>query len=86
MSDPALLELWLTIPHDCAVAGDFLIGDDAPDTHFILGTLADDTHLQFEGAALERFVELATRMLAIPVGPDSRLGPRVTLTADYKVA
>ena len=68
MSDRPEAALWLTIPDDCWMRGEFEVSDHTlPDIHILLGSNWDDKHLQFGREALERFVALAQRMLAIPV-------------------
>ena len=72
MSDRPEAALWLTIPDDCWMRGEFEVGDQAfPDVHILLGSDWDDKRLQFGREALERFVALAQRMLAIPVAPNA---------------
>ena len=66
LSNPPQIALWLSVPDNCRMRGDFEVGDnEAPDIHIMLGSIGDDTHLLFEREALERFIELAQRMLAI---------------------
>jgi hypothetical protein len=68
LSNPPQISLWLSVPDDCRMRGDVEPGDhDAPDVHVTLGGVGgDDMHLLFERQALERFVALAQRMLAVP--------------------
>jgi hypothetical protein len=75
--------LWLTVPADCRMVGEFEVGDDAPDIKVILGSSHDDVNLLFAREALERFVELAQRMLEIPLQADSRAVPPTVLVAHY---
>lgn len=75
--------LWLSVPDNCRMRGEFEVGDRTlPDVHILLGSNGDDKHLLFEREALVRFVALAQRMLAIPVSPDSRI-PRTLLESRH---
>lgn len=56
LSNPPEVALWLSVPDNCRMRGDFEVGDHE----------APDTHLVFERDALEQFIELAQRMLAEP--------------------
>lgn len=79
MSSPPEVALWLTVPKDCLMRGEFEAGDlELPNIQFILGSTRDDQNLLFEREALERFVGLAQRMLAIPVSPHEPI-PRLAL-------
>ena len=79
MSNPPQVALWLSVPGNCRMRGDFEVGvNEAHDIHVILGSNGDDTHLLFEREALERFVELAQRMLAVP-RPRIRTAPPPTV-------
>jgi hypothetical protein len=70
--NPPEAALWLRIPDDCRMRGEFEIRTgELPDIHILLGTVDDDKHLLFERSALERFIDLAQRMLAIPLIPGS---------------
>lgn len=83
LSNPPEAALWLSIPDSCRMRGEFEVGDHAlPDVHFLLGNNGDDKHLLFEREALERFVTLAQRMLAVPVCPDSSV-PRTLLDSSH---
>ena len=67
LSHQPQIALWLSVPDKCRMRGDFEVGaNQVPDIHVMLGSVGDDSHLLFEREALERFVELAQRMLAIP--------------------
>lgn len=79
MSSPPKSAVWLTVPERCRMCGEFEVSDrDLPNIHIILGSSRDDQNLLFERGALERFVALAQRMLAIPVFPGEPM-PRVAL-------
>lgn len=68
--------LWLSIPDNCWMRSEFEISDHTrPDVHILLGSNGDDKHLLFEREALERFVALAQRMLAVPVSSEGRIPP-----------
>lgn len=83
MSNPPEAALWLNIPDDCWMRAEFEVGDhDLPDIHVLLGSDSDDKHLMFERTALERFVELAQRMLAVPVTPEAPT-PRTLVDSSY---
>lgn len=83
LSNPPEAALWLRIPDNCRMRGEFEVGDHAlPDIHVLLGNNGDDKHLLFEREALERFVALAERLLAVTVNPDSRV-PRTLLESSY---
>jgi hypothetical protein len=70
MSNPPELSLWLSVPDDCSMRAGFDVGDHhRPVIHIKVGGVDDDVHLQFERQALERFVQLAQRTLAVPVTP-----------------
>lgn len=54
--------------------------DTGPAIEFTLDGDGDTAaHLRFEPEALQRLVEVARRMLAIPIDPGSRGGPPVTV-------
>lgn len=70
LSDSPEAALWLTVPDNCWMRGEFEVGHHVlPDIHILLGSDRHDKHLLFEREALERFVTLAQRMLAVPVDP-----------------
>ena len=81
MSNPPEVALWLTVPNDCRMCAEFENGDlEFPDIHIILGSNQQDQNLLFEREALTRFVELAQRILAIPVANEGPL-PQLTLVS-----
>lgn len=83
-SNPPQVAVWLSVPSDCWMRGDFEVGNaEIPDIHVILGSDGDDTHLLFEREALERFVVLAQRMLAVPNSGVSRIPPSTVLESHY---
>lgn len=84
LSNPPEVALWLSIPDNCRMRADFEVGDnEAPDIHVILGSNGDDTHLLFEREALERFVTLAQRMLAVPDPRTQMISTRAVLDSSY---
>jgi hypothetical protein len=83
MSNSPQVALWLTIPDTCKLVGEFEPGDEAPDIHFTVGSNGEDKHLMFERVSLERFVELASRMLSVPHESESRAVPATRLIGEY---
>jgi hypothetical protein len=61
--------VWLDIPGNCPISGEFT-GDD--DLHIVFGGLKDGVEVLFERPALERFVQLATELLALPIDGKER--------------
>lgn len=61
--------VWLDIPGDCHISGEFT-GDY--DIHVMFGGPRDGVDLLFKRIALERFVALATELLAVPVSDDPK--------------
>jgi hypothetical protein len=59
--------VWLDIPGDCHISGEFT-GDY--DIHVMFGGPRDGVDLLFKRIALERFVALATELLAVSVPDD----------------
>jgi hypothetical protein len=81
LSNPPEVALWLSVPDTCRMRADFEPGDhEAPDIHLGLGGNNDGSHLSFEREALERFAELAQRMLAIS---DPRTSFNTALESSY---
>lgn len=73
--------LWLTVPDDCRMRGEFEARDqELPNIHIILGSNRDDQNLLFEREALMRFVELAERLLAIPVSSEGPIPRRALIS------
>lgn len=62
---------WLDIPDSCHMRGEFT-GD--LDIQVMFGDPGDGVNVLFERPALERFVNLATELLAIPIPDDSEAG------------
>jgi hypothetical protein len=83
LSNPPQVALWLTVPNHCRMVGGFEVGDNSPHIEFFFGTERDGSHVLFERRALERFVELAQRALAVPLSSDKQAPPPVTLIADH---
>ena len=61
--------VWLDIPEDCRMSAEFT-GDH--DLHIVFGDRNDGVEMLFERPALERFVALATELLALPIPDDPR--------------
>ncbi|MPZ84199.1 MAG: hypothetical protein GEV28_28880 [Actinophytocola sp.] len=59
-SNPPEKSVWLDIPEDCRMHGEFT-GDG--DVHVVFGDLNDGANVLFERLALERFVQLANELL-----------------------
>lgn len=72
MNNPPEASIWLDIPEDCRIQGEFT-GDR--DIHITFGKFGQSQqNMLFEREALERFVKLASELLA------------AELPADYKAA
>lgn len=70
MNNPPRASLWLDVPDDCHMTAEFT-GDG--DIQVVLGAqAAEQQNLLFEPLALQRFVELATRMLTLPEPDDPK--------------
>jgi hypothetical protein len=67
MSNPPQVSLWLDIPEDCWMQGEFT-GDR--DIHFTFGAFGGQQNVLFEREALERFAKLASELLAVPLPDD----------------
>jgi hypothetical protein len=64
MNNPPRVIAWLEIPDDCRMKA-MLDFDD--ELRFTLGSQSDDwQYIAFERPALERFVQLAQEVLALP--------------------
>ncbi|GAB3432797.1 hypothetical protein [Actinophytocola sediminis] len=61
--------VWLDIPDNCRMRGEFT-GDH--DIHLMFGNPDDGTNMLFERVALERFVQLANELLALPIPDDPK--------------
>jgi len=84
LSMPPEVALWMSVHENCRMRAEFELGDcDAPNVHFIMGSDSDDKHLKFERVALERFTELAQRILAIPFEEYPQSPPDVVLESSY---
>jgi hypothetical protein len=59
--------VWLDISGDCQISGEFT-GDY--DVHVMFGDRQDGVEVLFERLALERFVQLANELLALPLPDD----------------
>lgn len=60
--------VWLDIPEDCRVSGEFTADYDL---HIVFGDLRDGVEMQIQRPALERFVQVATELLAQPIPVDA---------------
>ncbi|WP_154814986.1 hypothetical protein [Actinophytocola xinjiangensis] len=69
VADPPEKSVWLDIPESCRMGGEFT-GD--LDVHVTFGGPDDGVNVLFERAALERFVGLATELLACRIPDDPR--------------
>lgn len=67
MPDPPQASVWLDVPEDCRMRGEFT-GDR--DIHVMFGNPDDGVNVLFERPALERFVEMANELLAVPLPDD----------------
>jgi hypothetical protein len=78
MSNPPQVSVWLDVPDDCRMQGEFT-GDR--DIHIIFGQFGSgQQNVLFEREALERFVTLANELLAMPL-PDDRKADLPVLVA-----
>lgn len=85
LTDPPQLSLWMAVPDRCPMRSDFEIGDDRrSDIQVVLGSPGECVSLVFERQALERFLALAQRMLAVPDPQDSAGPPRTALESSYE--
>lgn len=82
LSNPPRVAFWLTVPDHCRMVSGFEVGDDGPDIEFFFGAERDGSHVLFERQALERFVELAQRALAVPLSGE-KAPPLIVLIADH---
>jgi hypothetical protein len=70
MTTPPQAAIWLDIPNDCHVQGEFTGGRDIQIT---FGQFGQNQHtLLFEREALQRFVKLANDLLAVPLPADRK--------------
>lgn len=67
MPNPPCASVWLDVPEDCRVCGE-LAGDR--DIHAMSGNPSDGVNLLFARAALERIVQLANELRAVPLPDD----------------
>lgn len=67
--NPPEKSVWLDIPEDCRMSGEFT-GDR--DIHLTFGNPSDGVDVLFERLALERFVQLANELLALPIPDDPK--------------
>lgn len=83
ISNPPRTGLWVNIPDECRMYSEFEIGDsDLPDIKISFDGSTNDTEIVFERTALERFIGLAQRTLAIPATPSSPC-PDTRLMSSY---
>ena len=67
MNSPPQVSVWLDVPEDCRMQGEFT-GDR--DIQIRFGEPSDGAHILFEREALEQFVKLANELLAVPLPDD----------------
>lgn len=61
--------VWVDIPEDCRISGELTADYDL---HMVFGDLKDGVEVLFKRPALERFVQLATELLALPIPAEPR--------------
>ncbi len=66
---PRTSAVWQDVPEDYRISGEFT-GDY--DIHVVFGDLNDGAEVLFERVALERFVQLANELLALPIPDGSK--------------
>jgi hypothetical protein len=69
MNNPPQVSVWLSVPDDCWMQGEFT-GDR--DIHLTFGEFGQQQNLLFERAALERLVRLASELLAVALPDDPK--------------
>jgi hypothetical protein len=75
LTEPPQLSLWMAVPDKCPMRSEFEIGDDhTSDIQVVLGSPGECVNLLFERRALERFLALAHRMLAVADTPAASTG------------
>lgn len=67
MSNPPQVSVWLDVPDGCRMRAEFT-GDR--DIQITFGNPSDGANMLFEREALERFVNLASELLAVPLPED----------------
>lgn len=67
MKNPPELSVWLDVPDDCRIQAAFT-GDR--DIRFMFGQPSDGANVLFERPALERFVQVASQLLALELPDD----------------
>jgi len=60
--------IWVDIPETCRIRGEFT-GDYQ--IQIMFGNTGDGVNILFERLALERFAQLATELLAVPIPDDT---------------
>jgi hypothetical protein len=69
MNNPPHVSVWLDVPDDCRIQGEFT-GDR--DMQMTFGEFGYQQTVLFEREALERFVRLASELLAVPLPEDRK--------------
>lgn len=69
MNNPPQVSVWLDVPGDCRIQGEFT-GDR--DIHITFGEFGSQQYLLFEREALQRFAKLANDLLAVPLPEDHK--------------
>jgi hypothetical protein len=67
ITDRPKASAWIDIPDSCPMRGEFT-GDD--DIQVMFGDPNDGVNVLFQRPALERFVQLANELLAVPIPED----------------
>ena len=67
MSQLPLVTIWFEVPDDCRMQGEI---DGDHNLHITFGEMSADQNLIFRRQALERFVKLATELLAMELPDD----------------
>jgi hypothetical protein len=70
MRNPPQASIWLDIPDDCRIQGEFNGDLDIQFTFGVFGS--GQQNMLFEREALERFVKLASELLAAPLPEDHK--------------
>ncbi len=68
--------VWVPIPNNCRIVGEFEIGHTVP--HITIFEGDRDVHLLLEREVLDRVIQLSQQMLAVPEKRDPTL-PRIIL-------
>lgn len=71
MRNPPQASVWLDVPEGCYIQGEFTGDRDIQITFGEFGN-ATQQNVLFEREALERFVKLASELLAVPLPEDRK--------------